>query len=99
MLVTQEWQEALREGLSRARALGRPVVVTWRVELGAPPDLLELFAAAETRGQRRFLAARPDDGFALLALGVTSEIVSVQAEPFRDTRERARAPRVVRARR
>ncbi len=91
MLVTQEWQEALREGLSRARALGRPVVVTWRVELGAPSDLLELFAAAETRGQRRFLAARPDDGFALLALGVTSEIVSVQAEPFRDTRERARA--------
>jgi isochorismate synthase len=89
-IATHPCRKALREGLSRARALDRPVVVAHREQLRDTPDLLELFAAAEARGQRRFLASRPQDGFALLGLGVTSEIVSLAAEPFADVSERAR---------
>ncbi len=91
MGVAQAWREALQQGLLRARRLDRPVVVTQRESLVDAPDLLELFASAETRGQRRFLAARPSDGFALLALGVSAEILSLGSEPFSDMRERARA--------
>ncbi|MCZ6715090.1 MAG: isochorismate synthase [Deltaproteobacteria bacterium] len=89
--MTRAWQQALREGLAQARAFNRPLVVAKRERLADAPDLLELFAAAETRAQRRFLVARPDDGFALLGLGVTKEIVATRPEPFAEVRARARA--------
>ena len=41
-MATHPWRNALREGLSRARALGRPVVTVHRERLRDAPDLLEL---------------------------------------------------------
>ena len=74
------WQEALRAGISRARTLDRPVVVASRQSIAERTEFLELYAAAETRGQRRFFAARPQDGFELLGLGITSEILAPEPD-------------------
>jgi len=87
----EQWRERLGKGLVRARTIGCPVVVAQHEPLWETPDLFELFAAAETRGQWRFLAARPDKGFALLTLGAITEIQSAHEQPFDDVRKRARA--------
>ncbi len=70
---------SLRAGLSRARRLGRAVVVSRTETLDELPDPFELFAAAERRGEPRFLlsgsASSPTrPGETLLGVGRAAEL-------------------------
>jgi isochorismate synthase len=66
--------EALRAGLSRARQLGRNVVVSRSEPLGELPDPFELFHAAEERGERRFLMSGGMASQTLCGVGLAAEL-------------------------
>ena len=66
--------EALRAGLSRARALGRNVVVSRSERLGELPDPFELFHAAEESGERRFLMSGGTASQTLFGVGLAAEL-------------------------
>ena len=81
MSATQ--QRDLERALSRARELGRPVLCFTRLGLSDWPDLVDLFVAAGTRGERRFLSLHPSEGVEQLALGCAAEFAPpVDAKPY-----------------
>ncbi|MFQ5515009.1 MAG: isochorismate synthase MenF [Myxococcota bacterium] len=89
--MSAAWQAAWRRARARAQRAGRPVVLAWRRELAEPPGLLDLFDAAEARGETRFFAASPEDGCTLLAIGSRCELVASSGAPLPELRERAHA--------
>ncbi|HEY3079448.1 MAG TPA: isochorismate synthase [Chloroflexota bacterium] len=60
--------DLLRAGLERARAAGRPRLVSWTIRL-PPADPLAFFAARRGLGLAGTYWERPDEGFALVGLG------------------------------
>ncbi len=68
------YMEALNRGIRRARELGRSAIVVQSELLPELPSLTEIFAAAERRTERRFLASCPARDFDLLAIGCCAEV-------------------------
>ena len=63
------WRESVARAVVRARRGGEPVLAVGATALREAPDPLELFDAAERRGETRFLLVHPEEDFALVGLG------------------------------
>lgn len=68
------WRACIARAVARAQRSGGTVLAVSTARLREAPDPLELFDAAERRGEPRFLLVHPEEGFALLALGCAAEV-------------------------
>jgi len=65
----RSWSERIARASARAVRGGGPVLAAATTGLREAPDPLELFDAAERRGEHRFLLVHPEEDFALVGLG------------------------------
>jgi salicylate biosynthesis isochorismate synthase len=90
---TRALEERVHEVSREARATRRSLVLIHDERMDDAPSALELFAGAAHDGLARFFAARPEQGFELVALGCAARVAAWSAAGARRVRARCDALR------
>ena len=84
-------EKRIRDVSREARAAGRPLRMVHAERMDDAPAALELFEGAARDGLVRFFAARPSQGFELVALGCAARLSARSAAGVRRLRARCAA--------